>query len=125
MKSIEPTEHQIQSAFVQWCQLNEPRIPKLRLAFACPNGGVRSKITAANLKAESVRPGVPDWMCPASNGRFRGMAIEFKRPAPHRGHVTPSQREYIDLLRDEGWFVEVCYDTEEAIKMVERYFESR
>ena len=122
MKSIEPTEHQIQSAFVQWCQLNEPRIPKLRLAFACPNGGVRSKITAANLKAEGVRAGVPDWLLPVSNGRFRGCGIEFKRPG---GHVTPPQREYIDLLRDEGWFVEVCYDTEEAIKMVTRYFESR
>jgi len=122
MKAPTPTEHQIQVAFIQWCHLAEPKYPGLRLGFAIPNGGYRHKVTAAKLKAEGVRPGVPDWMCPSSNGRFRGMAIEFKRKG---GHITPPQREYIDLLRDAGWFVELCYSTEEAIKMVERYFESR
>jgi hypothetical protein len=121
MKSTEPTEHQIQCAFIEWCHLNEKKYPGLQLAFAVPNGGIRSKITAANLKKEGVRPGVPDWMCPVSNKRFRGMAIEFKRPG---GHITPPQREYIDALRDKGWFVEVCYDAEDACQMVGRYFES-
>jgi len=112
MKFPGPTEHQIQAAFVQWCHLAEPKYPGLRLGFAVPNGGRRNKITASLLKAEGVRPGVPDWMCPVEKRTsvdwiaFRGIAIEFKK---HGGHVTPPQRDYIELLREYEWFVEVCY----------------
>ena len=116
------TEHQIQSAFIEWCHLNEKRLPKLRLGFAVPNGGVRHPATAAILKDEGVRRGVPDWICPAFNDHFRGIAIEFKNA---KGKVTPQQSEYIALLREERWFVEVCYSPEDAIKVVGRYFESR
>jgi len=116
---ITPTEHQIQAAFVKWCKLAEPKYPKLRCGFAVPNGGHRNKITAALLKAEGVKKGVLDWWLPVKNAHFCGLVIEFKRKG---GHVTPEQREMIDFLRAEGRFVEVCYSTEEAIVMVQRYF---
>ena len=118
------TEHKIQSAFVEWCQWNEGRLPALKWGFAVPNGGARHPAVAAKLKAEGVRPGVPDWWLPVkkqsglSSYQFTGLVIEFKSK---QGRVSDAQREYIDFLRSEHWFVEVCYSTEEAINTVERY----
>lgn len=122
-----PTEHQIQCAFIEWCYLNESRVPALRLAFAVPNGGYRNKATAARLKAEGVRPGVPDWMCPVPSTihdyQFHGLAIEFKAK---NGHLSDAQEMYTALLADIGWRVSICFSTEDAIKTVEGYFhESR
>jgi len=116
-----PTEHQIQSAFVEWCRLNEKRIPGLRVAFAVPNGGNRNKVTASLLKAEGVRPGVPDWMCPARswNEQYTGLAIEFKT---HNGSQSPAQKAYSMLLVEQGWYYLVCRTTQAAINMVEDYF---
>jgi len=117
----QPTEHQIQAAFIEWCRLNEKRIPQLRLAFAVPNGGQRQKVTAARLRAEGVRPGVPDWMCPASSssGQYTGLAIEFKN---HKGSQSPAQKDYSALLVEQGWYYLMCRTTQAAINMVEDYF---
>lgn len=114
-----PTEHQIQAAFIEWCRLNETRIPGLRLGFAVPNGGARAKVVAAKLKAEGVRAGVPDWMCPWPTDFFNGLAIEFKRG---NNKPTKAQDDYMALLADASWQVSLCFSTEEAIKTVERYF---
>ena len=125
--SMKPTEHQIQCAFIEWCARNEKKYPGLRLGFAVPNGGLRNKATAGKLKAEGVRAGVPDWMCPVPVAKWQkqhsylGLAIEFKvRP----NKLTDAQCHYIADLLAQGWLVEVCYSREEAIKTVERYFES-
>lgn len=48
------SEHDQQVAVVEWYDLNG--IP----VFAIPNGGIRHKRTAAMLKAEGVKAGVPD-----------------------------------------------------------------
>jgi hypothetical protein len=99
-------EHAIQAAFITWCHLNEKTImPQLALGFAVPNGGKRSAKTAALLKAEGVRPGVPDWMLPVPNCGFSGLAIEFKRPGKK---TTTPQNNYIDKLVLVGWLVVIC-----------------
>jgi hypothetical protein len=101
-----PYEHDIQAAFIIWCHLNEKTImPQLALGFAVPNGGKRSAKTAAMMKREGVRPGVPDWMLPVPRGEFAGLAIEFKRPGKR---TTEEQRDYIDKLMAVGWLVAVC-----------------
>lgn len=121
-------EHDIQAAFVQWCQWNEGRHPVLKLAFAIPNGAHLAgdarlrAIKMQSLKKEGLRPGVPDWCLPAPRYPFSGLFIEFKY-----GKNKPSaeQNEYIARLRSAGHRVAVCYSTEEAIAEVENYLTAR
>lgn len=113
-----PLEHNIQAAFIQWVRMAERTEPRLRLLFAVPNGGHRSKKTALAMQREGVRAGVPDTMLPVPSGPFAGLAIEFKRPG---NTTTEKQDEYISMLIEAGWMVVVCTDAEVAIKAVQDY----
>ena len=52
-----PNEEQIQVAVAQYLDV---KLPKSWLWYHCPNGGHRLKAVAAKLKAQGVKPGVPD-----------------------------------------------------------------
>ena len=82
------------------------RFPELRCCHHVPNGGQRSAATAGRLKAEGVRPGVPDVHLPVPHGGYCGLWIELK---VGRNRTTPAQDEMIDRLRAYGNRVEVCY----------------
>ncbi len=43
-----------------------------------PNGGKRDKATAAVLKRQGVKAGVPDIMLPAARAGYHGLYIELK-----------------------------------------------
>ena len=55
-----PSEHSQQAALFCWAAQHVGSIPELALLFAIPNGGKRDKITGARMRAEGVKPGVPD-----------------------------------------------------------------
>ena len=82
------------------------RFPELRCCHHVPNGGQRSAATAGRLKAEGVRPGVPDVHLPVPHGGYCGLWIEMK---VGRNRTTQAQNEMIDRLRAYGNRVEVCY----------------
>jgi hypothetical protein len=93
---------------------------------AIPNGGFRHPATAAALKQEGVRAGVPDivlfaqcWNGDASE-RYGAMFIELKR-ANHRNHATPEQKAWIADLNDAGYYAVVAYGCQEAIQYLECY----
>ena len=113
------TEHQIQSAFVEWVRLAEQQDERLKLLFAVPNGGKRNLITAIKLKKEGVKAGIPDIVFPLKTEAFNGLAIEFKKPKT--GRKTKEQSDYMDLLVKYGWCAVVCTDAEEAIRVVKNY----
>lgn len=71
-------EHRIQAALFKWSRLASSRYPGLRLMFAIPNGGARDAITGAMLKAEGVKPGVPDIFLPVPVNGFHGLFVEMK-----------------------------------------------
>lgn len=112
------SEHQTQSAFARWCELQRHRIEGIDLAHAVPNGGARNIVVARKLKAEGVKPGVPDWQWPVSRGAFIGLAIEFK---DGDGNPSKEQRERITRLQQEGWNVVMCWDWQAAARTVEGY----
>ena len=99
------TEHAHQRAFFQW--LNFVQLtgehPMARMAFAIPNGGKRDQITAGRLKAEGVKPGVPDvcyplprWAGSLARVEFLSLWLEFKKP--DEGTPSAVQDEWrIDL----------------------------
>src|SRR5690554_620263 len=72
------SEDQEQAWLFQWARRNEKEIPELARLFAIPNGGHRSKRTAALLKLTGVKRGVPDIFLPLPRNGYHGLWIELK-----------------------------------------------
>ena len=111
-------EHRDQCQFVARFRLQFPGLE--RLLFAVPNGGKRSKAEAARLKAEGVQPGIPDMMLAVPMRGVPGLFIEMKR-SDGGGRVSKDQREVIELLREQGYQVNVCHGADEAWTVVTLY----
>ena len=80
-----------------------------------PNGQLRNKRVAAQLKREGVRRGVPDLLIfdRPPNGDYRGVAIEMKRLKGST--TTPEQLEWLKRLDREGWHASIAKGHAEAI----------
>ncbi len=104
------TEHSHQVALFVWAQ--QSGIPELKWMFAIPNGGQRTTITGAKLKAEGVKPGVPDIFLPIGLDSFKGLWIELKKPKT--GIVSEEQNKWLAFLTEEGYATRVCFGWEEA-----------
>ncbi len=93
------------------------------LLHSIPNGAVYGVghtriIRAMILKDEGLRNGYPDLGLEVARGRFHGLRIEMKLPETH---PDVGQQIYHELLRAQGYRVEVCRSLEEAIKVIEDY----
>ena len=94
------------------------RYPILDLAFAIPNGGHRRKSVAAKLKAEGVKPGVPDIFIPAPNGQYSGLFVEMKSS---KGYPTKAQKQWIFALNGVGYQAVVARGWEHAANIIADY----
>jgi len=111
-------EHVEQVALMRWAMFARARFPELVLLYAVPNGGHRHKATAARLKAEGVKRGVPDVCLPVARSGAHGLYIELKT---ERGKATSEQLGWIRALRRQGYVAEVCRGWESARSMIEHY----
>ena len=84
-------------------------------AFHVPNGGWRSRVESAILKAIGTVAGVPDIIC-----IFQGRcyALELKG---ERGRVTDVQRVVHERLRESGAHVAVAHGIDQALAQLERW----
>lgn len=125
-----PTEEAEQRALIQWA--DRTRLPRgCGSAFtvghyllAVANGGARHKAEGGKLKAQGVRPGVPDLLFALpQRGRmaYAGLWIELKRQKG--GSVSPSQREWHERLTQAGYAVVVARGWEEAVQQIRDYLE--
>jgi hypothetical protein len=87
-------------------------------AWHTPNGGSRNVREAVKLKRLGVKPGVPDVTLAIPAVGFHGLYLELKA---HGGRVSPEQRAVHELLREQGYRVEVPFGWVEAAKAIERY----
>ena len=69
-----------QEAIIEWCAWNMQQYPELELLYHVPNGGKRDKATAAVLKRQGVKAGVPDLVLPVARCGYHGLYIELKAP---------------------------------------------
>ena len=106
------SEHGNQAALFCWAQQNLNSYPELKYLFAIPNGGMRDKITAAKLKAEGVKLGVPDMCLPVSRSIYHGLFIELKKLKG--GVLSKEQEHWINWLNEQGYYAMVCRGWEEA-----------
>lgn len=118
MKSC-PSEHIEQKNLVEWAEIMAKKNPELRTLYAVPNGGDRHPATAARLKAEGVKPGVPDLVLPVARGGFHALYIEMKRQ--HGGRLAWPQKWWHSILAEQGNKVEVCHGFDEARRAIEDY----
>ncbi len=112
------TEHQEQVTLFKWARFAAARWPELALLHAIPNGGHRHKATAALLKAEGVKRGVPDICLPVSRGGWYGLYIELKAEG---GSASLEQRRWIAALQRQGYRAELCKGWEQARRLIEDY----
>ena len=114
-----PTEHQEQVALFEWAAWMARKHPDLLLMHAIPNGGKRDIRTAARLKAEGVKPGVPDIFLPVPKDGKHGLYIELKRS--RGGTVSKEQEAWIRALSAQEYVCAVCHGHREAIKVITDY----
>ncbi len=112
MKLPAPTEHAEQVALCQWLRLR--RIDY----FAIPNAARRNPRTAAMLKAEGMRAGVPDLVLipPAPVDGWKHVAIELKRQKG--GRLADTQREMHAIMSAHGWIIIVALGFAHAIEQL-------
>ena len=112
------TEHQEQSMLIAWARLTESTWPELALLHAIPNGGWRHKATAGKLKAEGLKPGVPDLCLPVARHGYHGLYVEMKSK---KGRVQKSQRWWLEQLNAQGYKAVVCYGFAQAVDVITEY----
>ena len=114
-----PTESAEQIALFEWAAYQAHVFPELELLHHIPNGGQRNARTAARLKAEGVKPGIPDIFLPVARGMWHGLYIELKRQ--RGGKLSDAQFEWLERLRVEGYYAVRCNGAEEAQRVILEY----
>ena len=130
MKTVPIDEHTHQCAVIKWAndmvQFQPDKYWMLKYLYAVPNGGDRHRAVAAKLKAEGVKPGVPDLWLPypryskSTKEFYHALIIEMKSKDT-KGRVSKDQKEWIEYLTGQGYKVEVCWSADEATKVLEDY----
>lgn len=105
-------ESHLQRTCVGWFRLQYPAIGKL--LFAVPNGGARSKVEAAIMKAEGVTAEVSDLLLLVARDGFNGLCIEMKTQAKSSKQFE-SQKAWQELVEAQGYKYIVCKTMEEFI----------
>lgn len=128
--SLEPTEHQEQSALCSWWHLYATtRGMDYRLLMSIPNAQLlmgHTKNPAAfmsYLRAEGFRKGAPDMLFAVPRGKYHGLFIELKRAAS--GVVSDEQKDMLRILSAAGYMCMVCYGAEDAKKVIVDYLNEK
>lgn len=101
-------------------------IKYLRLAYPdalyCASaGGMRtSYLQAIKMKRTGYVKGFPDLFIYEPRGEFHGLAIEMKKEKG--GTASPEQKRWQEQLRNRGYASYICKGNEEAIKVIDEYF---
>lgn len=116
--SIRLSEADEQEALFRWAEYAKGQYPELALLFHIPNGGKRDKVTAARLKAQGVKAGLPDLFLPVSRAGWHGLFIELK---VYGNKPTEKQKYWLTRLRFQQYYTTVCYGWEEAKDVIIEY----
>ena len=118
-----PSEHDEQTALIDWTVLMQAKWPELKLFFHIPNEGKRSPAAAMRLLSEGMKRGVPDNFLPVPRGGYHGLWIELKRTK--NSSATKDQKQWIEDLNAQGYLAVVCKGWEAASKVIEEYLEGK
>ena len=109
-----------QEALFSWAAYRTEIMPELQYMYHVPNGGKRDKATAAVLKRQGVKAGVPDLHLPVARGGYNGLYIELKVGS---NKPTQLQKKWLSSLNEQGYLAVVCYGWQEAAEQLINYLE--
>ncbi|MGE4537621.1 MAG: VRR-NUC domain-containing protein [Desulfovibrio sp.] len=116
---VKLSEHEEQALVIARAEALAPSVPEMRMLFAIPNGGVRSKATAGKLKVEGVKSGVSDLFLSVARGGYHGLYVEMKAHGS-RG-ASDAQKDWIAAAKSEGYRAEVCVGADAAWVVICEY----
>jgi len=111
-------EHLHQTMLFRWAEAAVVVLPELGLMYAVPNGGKRDPVTAAKLKQEGVKAGVPDICLPVPRCGWAALYVEMKVP---KGRVMPDQANWMEQLQREGNLALPCFGWQSARRTIAEY----
>ena len=118
-------EGQEQAVLIRWLHGEKMRgqpVGELYDAiYHVPNGGHRSKKTAADLKRQGVRAGVSDLPVRQARGGWHGIFLEFKATPPRDAALAPSQFEWLEGSECEGYCAVLARGLDEAKAVLREY----
>ncbi len=76
-------------------------------------------LEAMKLKRMGVSAGYPDVFVPLPTDKYHGFYVEMKRKKG--GRASPQQIEWINYLRDKGYYAEIAKGSDEAKEMFKYY----
>jgi hypothetical protein len=113
VKLKEATEEHEQTIFVVWLKKQGFWVS------ASANGGSRNLFEAMKLKRMGVSAGFPDIFVPLPTPKYHGFFCEMKRLKG--GKVSEAQLEWLQYLRDKGYYAEVAQGADEAKELFKFY----
>ena len=111
-------ESRLQRDCVAWYRLQYPK--HAAMLFAVPNGGGRSRIEAAIMKAEGVTAGVADLILLEARGGYGSLCIEMKTSSSS-SRQSASQKEWQRQAELNGNRYVVCRTFEQFRATVADY----
>lgn len=90
--------------------------------YHIPNERKCSPQAGAHLKAQGLRPGVPDLCIPVPRGKYSALYIEMKAEG---GKISEAQEEWIYKLRKYGNAACVCFGADSAITLIDLYLQEK
>lgn len=136
IRSINPTESQIQCAIVEWANHASIRLPSPFLSsyrvgsflFAIPNGGKRSITEGIRLKKEGVKKGVSDLFLAIPMDVVEshhpiiyykcGLWIEVKTKS---GKISKEQQNWLIKMFELGYETVFVRSVDEGIQAIKDY----
>jgi hypothetical protein len=80
--------------------------------------GITRKDASIIAGAEGVRAGVPDLCLPVARKGYHGLYLELK---VGRNTISDLQEQWIDALREQGYFVDVAWGWQAAAQVIADY----
>lgn len=106
----DPSEHLIQVRLVNEL---EQQLRRDVLRFAIPNGGLRNGRVASKMKAEGLKPGMPDLGFAVEGGRV--LWLEMKKPG---GSLSLEQKGVRYRLEQLGHTWGIAHSVDEALEQL-------
>lgn len=114
-----------QQAVIQWWDVASKSYGlDCRLLYAVPNGmrlgrDPKSRmIEMVMLKKTGLRPGVSDLVLAVARRQYHGAYLEMKSEI---GRASDEQADFLELVKQQGYFGVVCNGADEAIATLKGY----
>lgn len=111
-----PLEHTLQSRAVRWFRLTHRDM--VHNLFAVPNGGYRTKTTAALMKEEGQLAGVADLILLKRKGSCGALLLEAKVKGNYQ---SETQREWQKRIEADGYIYKIFHTLEEFVEIINEY----